>query len=91
MKRFMNMDHCSFFPDRVLGIYFDEPCYHHDVRYRDKTKSRWTSDLELFNDARKRADGMERWRVAAAHVIAFGMWVGVRSFGWYWYNKEGKE
>ncbi len=80
MKRFKNKDWCSYFPDHVFGKYIGDVCAKHDVRYEDKSKSRWTSDLELFNDVKRRG----------LPITAGVMWIGVRLIGWKFYNKAGK-
>ena len=69
-------DWCSYFPDRVFKVNLSRCCYEHDMRYQDKTKSRWTADLELFNDVKHKG----------ALITAGFMWVGVRLVGWMFYN-----
>ena len=77
MKRVQGKDWCSYFPDRVFKVNLSMACYEHDMRYADKSKSRWTADLELFNDVKRKG----------APITATLMWIGVRLCGWVFYNK----
>ena len=79
-SRYKGKKWCSKFPDKVFGVNLSEACYEHDVRYGDKSKSRWTADLELFNDVKRKG----------APITASFMWLGVRLFGWYWYMKGNR-
>ena len=76
MKRYKGKDWCTLFPDRVFNIYIGDVCYEHDMRYKDKTKSRWQADIELLKDIDRRG----------LHTTAVFMWIGVRLFGWIWYK-----
>ena len=75
MKRLDGKDWCTLFPDRLFKIYIGDICAKHDARYADHSKSRLTSDLELFNDVKRRG----------LPITAFIMWLGVRLLGWLWY------
>ena len=77
MFRFQGRDWCSYFPDRVFKIYIGDICAKHDIRYADYTKSRWTADLELFNEVKGRG----------LPITAGIMWIGIRLIGWAFYKK----
>lgn len=82
MKRVDGKDWCTMFPDRVAKINMSDICAAHDKRYADKSKSRWTADLELFNDVKNRGEGLKK---IISYPLATVMWIGVRVCGWYWY------
>ena len=54
------------------GVDLSGVCKDHDKRYEDHSKSRWTADLELFNDVKRKG----------LPITASFMWLGVRAFGW---------
>jgi len=78
-------DHCTFFPDTVFGIYIGDGCKLHDGWYADHTKSRWAADLKLANYIKKQFKPANK--PIRGFVVAVVAWLGVRFFGWYWYNK----
>ena len=79
MKRLLGRDWCTKFPDRVFRVYLGGFCHQHDKRYTWHKKSRWTADLELFNDVKN----------AGLPITAGFMWVGIRCIGWlFWESNE---
>lgn len=95
----MNKDRCTLFPEMFLGIRLKDVCHEHDIRYADKSKSRWTADLEFFNNIKDQGlyhsskllmEGKPLQATGTATItipLAVTMWVGVRSFGWLFYSK----
>lgn len=75
--RFKGKDWCSYFPDNIWGKYVGDICYQHDMRYSDHSKSRWTADLEFFNDLKHRG----------LPITGALMWLGVRLVGWSFYRR----
>ena len=68
------MDHCTFSPDGSWA----ECCARHDRRYENKRLNRSQAD-ELLRRCIKRKSGNR--------VIGRTYWIGVRIFGWFFYDK----
>ena len=70
----MAKDRCTLFPEGN----WSECCHQHDRMYGRKTVSRWVADKLLYKCVRKKSN----------IVVASIMFIGVRLFGWYFYNKK---
>lgn len=66
------MNSCTLFPDGK----WSECCRHHDVAYAKQTVSRKEADKMLYNCVKSKCK-----------VIAPIMYIGVRMFGLYFWNK----
>ena len=71
---------CTCFVDKIGKYYHGDCCKLHDFNYQKQHITRAKADKKFFNCLRKKTDD----------IIAFLMYLGVRSFGWIFWNKAKK-
>lgn len=74
----LSNNNCTCFPDIILEINHSVCCKLHDFNYGKQHISRWTADKRFFKCLKKKT----------YLLVAVLMWLGVRAFGWYWWNKS---
>ena len=72
----MKKNNCTLFPEGN----WSECCARHDRRYENKRLNRSQADRLLYRCVSKKSK-----------VVAFIMYVGVRTIGWYFYKKANKK
>lgn len=70
----MAKDYCTFW---IEGNW-TECCSLHDRRYENRRLTRKQADELLFRCVKRKSN----------RVMASIMYIGVRAFGWYWYDKS---
>lgn len=71
-------DHCTAVPDRWKSYDMSGCCLIHDEDYAAGTKTRLEADIDFYWCLRR----------VAPHWIAVAYYVGVRAFGWIFYQKR---
>ena len=77
-----NRNKCTCWFDRFLKWEWGECCGRHDVRYVNKRLTRKQADVLLRRCVLRKTD---------CELLAWSMYAGVRTLGWYWYNKAQKD
>ena len=73
--------YCTCFWDKILNYVLIPCCKLHDFNYGKQHISRAEADKRLFNCLKKHS----------FFLLAGFMWLGVRTFGWYFWRKARKE
>ena len=72
----MGDNHCTASPDGTWGTC----CKRHDKRYENKRLTRYQADKLLYRCIKRYSNA----------IIGSIYWLGVRLFGWYFYNNTKK-
>ena len=81
-------DYCTMVPDAPFGFDFSQPCMGHDQNYSaDSTVSRATAD-QIFRDAMYQSCDANYGGSLLCYATATVYYLGVRSFGWLFYDAQ---
>lgn len=85
IKKGYKYDGCTVVPDFNFG---QDCCNAHDYHYIEQNITRAEADYKLRACILKKGMGLKDNGQDAYVALAYIYWVGVRVFGWFWWNRR---